>query len=72
MGSVQKCFLCGGEASWMMDYDFAYFGYDGKGIVHRYRCVKCGTIHDVYEEIEEAPKQVDDRQITWDEVERND
>lgn len=66
---MRKCFLCGGEICWSADYSFEDFGYEGIGIVHRYRCIECGAIHEVYEEIEEEPKQVDDRQITFEELE---
>lgn len=51
---MRKCFLCGGEICWSADYSFEDFGCEGVGIVHRYRCIKCGAIHEVYEEIEET------------------
>ena len=60
--------MCGGEVSWSADYSFEDYGYEGEGIVHRYRCTECGAIHEVCEEIEEEPKQVDDRQITFEEL----
>ena len=66
-----RCFLCGCRVIWGNDFMFEDYGMDGEGIVHTYTCSGCGATYEVYESIEEEPDtpQVDDRQITFEELE---
>lgn len=41
---MYECFHCGMKSViWDCDYDFADFGYEGKGIVHICHCENCGA-----------------------------
>lgn len=67
-----KCFLCGGQVFWQPDLDFEDYGYEGKGIVQNYICSKCGAEYEVrlgIEKVKAKEPQVDDRQITFEELE---
>lgn len=66
-----KCFLCGGQVIWQSDFDFEDYGYEGEGIVQNYTCSKCGAEYEVRNrfETEDESLEVDDRQITFEELE---
>lgn len=67
-----KCFHCGGQVIWQSDFDFSDYGYDGAGIVQNYVCSKCGAEYEVRSRFDldiDEPKQVDDRQITFEDLE---
>ena len=71
-----RCFLCGGRCIWQNDFDLEDCGYEGQGIVHFYTCSKCGAeyeVREVFEDEECQPREpkpeVDDRQITFEELE---
>lgn len=51
---MKTCYLCGGEVGWKADYSFEDFGCEGNGIVHVYKCRKCGAVIEVSEEIDGA------------------
>lgn len=68
----QKCFLCGGKVFWQSDFDFEDYGYEGKGIVQNFACPKCGAEYEVRSAFKDADieePQIDDRQITFEELE---
>lgn len=41
---MSECFHCGQKAvTWLSDYSFDDFGYDGEGIVQVCQCNNCGA-----------------------------
>ena len=39
-----ECFHCGSKAvSWLADFEFEDFGFEGKGIVQTCQCNNCGA-----------------------------
>ena len=68
---MHKCYLCGGEVGWLSDFTFGEVAKEGNGILHMYQCRCCGAEVEVYERVEEKPKQItEDDQITWEDYEK--
>ena len=41
---MYECFHCGHKSvSWLCDYDYGDYGYEGEGIVHVCHCGVCGA-----------------------------
>lgn len=64
-----RCFHCGGKVIWNADFDFSDYGYEGEGIVQNYTCSKCGAEYEVRSRFDNEETEVDDRQMTFEELE---
>ena len=51
---MYECFHCGRRTVvWQSDYDFADYGFEGKGIIHYCHCANCGADIEYYVSLEE-------------------